>query len=86
MQFLINVLHVSGVEDRGAESGGEEDHPEVQFAEIEEETEIEIETVTGIGIETGNAIGKEKGTEKEGLDVQEEHPRKGRVGLGGGCN
>ena len=73
MQFLINVLHVSGVEDRGAESGGEE-------------TEIEIETVTGIGIETGNAIGKEKGTEKEGLDAQEEHLRKGRVGLGGICN
>lgn len=84
MQFVINVLHVSGVEDRGAESGGEEDHPEVRFAEIEEGTEIEIGTVKGI--ETGNEIGKEKGIEKEGLDVQEEHLRKGRIGLSGKCN
>ena len=71
----MNVLRVLGVEDRGAESVGEEDHLEVQSAEIEG-----IET--GIGTEKGIGSGKETGTErgkgKEGPG-EENHLLKGKI-------
>ena len=68
MQFLMNVLLVSGVEDREAESGGEGDHRGVQSAGIEEiGTEKENEKGRG----SGKEIDIEKGKEKEDLDAQE---------------
>lgn len=73
MQFVMNVLHVSGVEDQEAENGGEDDHPEARFAEMLEEEGTEIET----GTEIGSGIGIEKGKETGGLDAQEGHLRKG---------
>ena len=78
------MLHASGVEDRGAESGGEDDHPEVLFEEMSGGIEIEIGTETGIG--TGNEIGIERGKGREGPGVQERHLRKGNIHLGGRCN
>lgn len=77
LQFVTNVLHVSGVEGREAESGGEDDHLEVRFAGTEEGIEIEIGSETGI--EIGKETGTERGRENEEPGVKEERPRKGKV-------
>ena len=80
----MNMLHASGVEDRGVESGGEDDHPGVPYVGISEGIGIEIGTETERGTE--NAIGKERGKGREGPGAQERHLRKGNHRLGGRCN
>lgn len=79
----MNMLHVSGVEDRGVESEGEDVHQEVRFAGKEG---IGIEIGNETGIENENEIGREKEKGTEGPDAKEKHLRKGEVRLGGRCN
>lgn len=83
MQLLMSMLLISGAEDRGVVSGGEDDHLEARrFAGEEIENERGSETEIG----TVNEIGIERGNEKEGLDAQEGHHLKGNACLGGRCN